>query len=124
MHANPIELLKSNSTLQELPYKDKMCLYKVIDSIREVTEIESIMLFGSRARKTNRSDSDTDIMIITKIQLEDDMFVFNKVEMNNRLNGSNLSISLISRSEWDNPVFEESLEIKSNIEKEGIKLFI
>jgi predicted nucleotidyltransferase len=119
---NPMELLKSKLAISDLPYTHQMCLERIISDISQLTKITSVILFGSRARGTHRRDSDTDIMVVTEIQLEDST-IYESFNRHNRTYKADVSISMISQAEWDNPTYEESLEIKSDIESEGIKLY-
>ena len=115
-------VIKDINCVSSISEFDKITIMSLIEFVSDLSNIRYVILFGSRARNTHRKGSDTDILIVTKDELYDNTESFEWNSELNKLNGTNVSLSLISESEWNNPSYEESVNIKSNILKDGIEL--
>ncbi|MEO2202240.1 nucleotidyltransferase domain-containing protein [Paenibacillus pabuli] len=106
--------------LTNLRYNDDYTIRSIVERLSQYSVIHNVILFGSRARGTHRDDSDTDVMIITETDIPFDEELWSFFEAINERNGTDVRISPISVAEWNNPTYEESIEIRQNIYNEGI----
>lgn len=106
--------------LTNLRYDDPTTIRISVDRLAQYSVVHSVILFGSRARGTQREDSDTDIMVITETDIPFDEELWGYLDTINKVNGTDVRISPISVAEWNNPTYEESIEIRQNIYNEGI----
>jgi predicted nucleotidyltransferase len=105
-----------------IPFQDRYVLKTMSMYIEGFVTVSFIALFGSRARGTHRKDSDTDILVITEIQLKPDMHVFERCSQLNKMYKADLSLSLIGAKQWEKPRYKSQRELKENIERDFIIL--
>ena len=82
-----------------------------------------IYLFGSRARKDNRSDSDWDILVITprdKITFDYESDLRDPIIDIELETGQSISVLVYSKSDWISKMHLSPLF--SNVSREGIKI--
>lgn len=82
-----------------------------------------IYLFGSRARKDNRSDSDWDILVITprdKITFDYESDLRDPIIDLELETGQSISLLVYSKSDWTSKMHLSPLF--SNVNREGIKI--
>jgi predicted nucleotidyltransferase len=82
-----------------------------------------IYLFGSRARKDNRSDSDWDILVITprdKITFDYESDLRDPILDLELETGQSISLLVYSKSDWTSKM--QLSPLFSNVNREGIKI--
>jgi predicted nucleotidyltransferase len=105
-----------------ITFQDRYVLQSMMGYINGFVNVSFVALFGSRARGTHRKDSDTDILVITEIQLKPDMHVFERCSQLNEMYKADVSISLIGAKQWEKPRYKSQRELKESIERDGIVL--
>ena len=98
-------------------------LKKVKESLKEIEPSAEIYLYGSRARKDNREDSDWDFLIL--IDGVVDAARTNRIRY--RLyeieweTGEILGSIVRNRQEWNGPKYQ-AIPLRENVEREGMPL--
>ncbi|MNV39665.1 hypothetical protein D3C71_1312520 [compost metagenome] len=61
-------------------------------------------------------------MFITDLQIENDLDIFHFSNSYCEKYKANVGLSIISMEEWDNPSFDEFVDMKNTLLKEGIEI--
>lgn len=101
----------------------KQILSRIKESISRREPNAEIILYGSRARKDNRSDSDWDILVLMdkeNISLSDEQSLRHPLYDIELDTGEIFSLLVYSKKEWNNKL--KVTPLYKNVKKEGIRL--
>jgi len=113
--------MKTNSI--KLSKIQKVAFEEIRISLKNLFSIQSIILFGSFARGGDDPESDADLLILTKKQINrsERHVITDLVFEVNLKYGTNFSTLVLDQHSWDEGVYSV-LPIKEEILKEGIEL--
>src|SRR3989339_1227870 len=98
-------------------------LKKVKEALKEIEPSAEIYLYGSRARRDNREDSDWDFLILIDGVVDTartDRIRYRLYEIEWET-GEILSSIVRNRREWNGPKYE-AIPLRENVEREGMPL--
>lgn len=98
-------------------------LKKVKEALKEIEPSAEIYLYGSRARRDNREDSDWDFLILIDGIVDTartDRIRYRLYEIEWET-GEILSSIVRNRREWNGPKYE-AIPLRENVEREGMPL--
>jgi predicted nucleotidyltransferase len=101
----------------------KQILSRIKESISSRQPNAEIILYGSRARKDNSSDSDWDILVLMdkeNISLSDEQSLRHPLYDIELDTGEIFSLLVYSKKEWNNKL--KVTPLYKNVKKEGIRL--
>jgi len=101
----------------------KQILSRIKESISSREPNAEIFLYGSRARKDNRLDSDWDILVLMdkeNISLSDEQSLRHPLYDIELDTGEIFSLLVYSKKDWNNKL--KVTPLYRNVQKEGIKL--
>ena len=109
------------SPLPNLDDKEKQAISELTSSINSKWPSAKFILFGSKARGTWDSESDTDLLVILPCAVSDESrrLIIREVFDLNLNYGSNISIMIVSDAEWTSGPLS-LLPIHDSILEEGI----
>jgi predicted nucleotidyltransferase len=103
-----------------------LAIRQFVELIASHYAIEGVILYGSRARRTHRPDSDTDVAIL--MQGPHQPFLQTKLAMADAAydvlleTGINISPLPVWMDEWEHPETYPNPQLLKNIAAEGIRL--
>ena len=102
--------------------RTKHIISLIKQEVRRVDSTAQIILYGSRARGNEREDSDWDILILTKYQVD----IIKERQFRNALyeleleTGEPFSVFVYSKNDWDTK--QVITPFHTNVTREGISL--
>ena len=114
------------SRLADIDTETRKALSAFIEKIAHQYEMDGAILFGSRARKSFRPDSDADVAVLLHGHLGE--FVATKLAMADIAydvlleTGIRIQPLPIWKDEWEHPETYSNPRLLHNIEREGIRL--
>ncbi|MEI7843452.1 MAG: nucleotidyltransferase domain-containing protein [Gallionellaceae bacterium] len=112
--------------LANIDTETRVAISAFIGKISRQYEVDGAILFGSRARKSHRSDSDADVAVLLSEQAG--KFVATKLAMADIAydvlleTGIRIQPLPIWKNEWEHPETYSNPRLLHNIEHEGIRL--
>ncbi|HEX3047599.1 MAG TPA: nucleotidyltransferase domain-containing protein [Bacillota bacterium] len=102
---------------------EEQILKKTKETIKSIEPSAEIILFGSRARKDYRDDSDWDFLILVDgpVDTQRTDRIRHQLYEIEWETGQIISSIVKSRQEWDSPKYKV-IPLHANIEREGIQL--
>ena len=102
---------------------EKIALEEIIKDLKRVWPEAAFKLFGSKVKGSNDPESDLDLLIEMPCTVTEAIRreIIHKVFETNLTHGSNISVFIVSKQEWENGLLSV-LPIHASIEKEGIPL--
>lgn len=92
-------------------------------AIRQIVPDAEVILYGSRARRDAREDSDYDVIVVVNgpvdMALEDRIGV--SVYPLQLETGALITLIVYSREDWDSPLYR-AMPLHKNVEREGVVL--
>jgi uncharacterized protein len=102
---------------------EEQILKKTKETIKNMEPSAEIILFGSRARKDCRNDSDWDFLILVDgpVDTQRTDRIRHQLYEIEWETGQIISSIVKSRQEWDSPRYK-AIPLHANIEREGVRL--
>jgi uncharacterized protein len=112
--------MKTLTEIQLAP-NDRAAIERAAAILREKFPVERLILFGSKARGEDRSDSDIDLLVLTREELDrrqKSAVVYALFDLEMEL-GVMLSPVIIEAEEWEHGV-SQALPLRKEVDRDGV----
>ena len=104
-----------------LAENDRLAIERAAAILREQFDVEQVILFGSKARGDDRSDSDIDLLVLTRgtvSNTKEDEITDALFDLQLQL-GVVISTLIVPAAEWDGGLYQV-LPVKHAVDQEGV----
>jgi uncharacterized protein len=105
----------------QLSANDRAAIERAAAILREKFPVDRLILFGSKARGEDRSDSDIDLLVLTREELDwrqQSAVVYALFDLEMEL-GVMLSPVIIEAEEWEHGV-SQALPLRKEVDRDGV----
>lgn len=106
-----------------LDEKERDSILQATQSLKSDLPVTQVILFGSKARGTNKPDSDIDILVLTSCPVSSELrtAVSDRLADINLQNDVSLTSIVVSKQDWSSGLIRHML-IHSEVERDGCEV--